>query len=112
MDFTLERSFLLEKVNHLTAKNTHLLSTINRAKVHILFRLPPYHPSLNPIELVWRDIKGELANNFSGLILDRKKDYWAKIFETFAIIEWKKCCEHTKKCKNSTGLRTILQRKK
>lgn len=30
-------------------------------KGHNILRLPPYHPDLNPIELVWADIKEYMA---------------------------------------------------
>ena len=35
------------------------------AKKHgiILLRLPPYHCELNPIKLIWAQIKGYLARN-------------------------------------------------
>ena len=30
---------------------------------HVCLRLPPYHPQLNPIELVWAEVKRLVAND-------------------------------------------------
>lgn len=57
---------------------------------HISLRLPPYHAHLNPIELIWAKLKGQVADeNTTFKICDVKtlanlallnidKDYWAK----------------------------------
>lgn len=57
---------------------------------HMCLRLPPYHPQLNPIELVWAKIKGQVAaENTSFKLCDIKelthaalsqidKDFWCK----------------------------------
>ncbi|GBP70621.1 hypothetical protein EVAR_98201_1 [Eumeta japonica] len=45
-----------------------------KKKVVEVLRLPPYHCELNPIELVWADIKGHVArNNTIFKIADVKK---------------------------------------
>lgn len=97
IDFKLTKSQLLEKVNTVNSEKTFIVDEIIRAKSHIPLRLPPYHPDLNPIELVWGDIKGEIARNCSGLSLDEKKICFEKMADNFTIDKWKKCCEHTKK---------------
>ena len=47
---------------------------IIRAKGRIPLCLPPYHPDLNPTDLVWGDITGDFAHNFSELSLDEKQN--------------------------------------
>jgi transposase len=36
---------------------TFLVDEIITASGHTVLRLPPYHPDLNPIELIWADVK-------------------------------------------------------
>jgi hypothetical protein len=58
--------------------NAHLMETVNRVRlkydkykvdeisqevVHTVLRLPPYHCELNPIELVWAQIKHHIKMN-------------------------------------------------
>lgn len=40
---------------------------------HVVLRLPPYHCNLNPIELLWANIKSDVANNNSSFKLDDMK---------------------------------------
>lgn len=57
---------------------------------HLLFFTPPYHPTLQPIELIWGIIKGEIARspakNATDLIervhegLERNEDEWVRVF--------------------------------
>lgn len=65
--------------------------------VHVSFsysRLPPYHPQLNPIELIWGIVKRRVA----ALNIDYKE---AKLLETvnkeFSAIteeDWRNSCRH------------------
>ncbi|CAG5058028.1 unnamed protein product [Parnassius apollo] len=45
--------------------------------------LPPYHPDLNPIELVWADIKNNVAQNHISSSLDEKKNILDQLFSEF-----------------------------
>lgn len=66
-------------------------------KGHSVLRLPPYHPDLNPIELIWTSLKQFVAQrnvNFSNQDTERFCD---EFFETFSDDEWKSRCEHVKK---------------
>ena len=57
------KSQLLEKVNSINYENTFTVNKIICAKGSIPFCLAYYYPDLNPIELVWGDIKGEFVHN-------------------------------------------------
>jgi transposase len=35
----------------------YIIDDIAKEKGHIILRLPPYHPDLNPIELVWDNLR-------------------------------------------------------
>ena len=64
---------------------------------HTSLRLPPYHPQLNPIELIWAEIKKTIALvNTTFKIKDvkmHKKDAIVNIEHEY----WKKCENHVKK---------------
>ena len=62
---------------------------------HLPLRLlSPYHPDLNPIELVW----GEMASqNIGSSSLEHKEQLLRKLFSKYSPEKWKKCCEHVRK---------------
>lgn len=39
----------------------HVIDEMFKKNNHDVLRLPPYHPDLNPIEMVWAAIKGHVA---------------------------------------------------
>ena len=40
---------------------TYLIDQILQSQGHLVLRLPPYHPELNPIEMMWSEIKRGVA---------------------------------------------------
>lgn len=72
----------------------YLVDDIIHNHGHIPLRLPPYHPDLNPIELVWGDIKGQVAQQSIGGNLKEKEELCRKLFHEYSAEKWKKCCEH------------------
>lgn len=64
---------------------------------HDVLRLPPYHPELNAIELIWADVKNWVAaNNVTFNISDVKQLAQLK-FENISAEDWRKKCENVKK---------------
>lgn len=61
-------------------------------------RLPPYHPDLSPIELVWGDIKGRVGQCVSDC-MDLKRKLAEQSFAEFSQEKWVKCCSHIKTIK-------------
>lgn len=75
---------------------TYEIDKIMSEKGHSVLRLPPYHPDLNPIELVWASLKQYVAEknvDFHFKTVDRLCD---EFFSSFSTEEWKKRCEHAK----------------
>lgn len=66
------------------------------ARGHSVLHLPPYHPDLNPIELVWGDLKGQLARESVGTSLREKEAHLRTLFSRYTPDKWKKVCEHVK----------------
>lgn len=64
---------------------------------HDVLRLPPYHPELNAIELIWADVKNWVAtNNVTFKIADVKQLAQHK-FENISAEDWRKKCDNVKK---------------
>ncbi|XP_055904959.1 uncharacterized protein LOC129940597 [Eupeodes corollae] len=47
--------------HHKTRYETYVVDDMAQAAGHEVLRLPPYHCELNPIELVWAQVKGFVA---------------------------------------------------
>ena len=48
---------------------------------HLALRFPPYHADLNPIELIWANLKGNsicICFYFSSLVFASNRRYWNK----------------------------------
>ena len=81
---------LLQLVKEQNKPKVFLIDKIIAQNGHTSLRLPPYHSHLNPIELVWAKVKGQVADlKTTFRISDVKvlttdalsqvdKDYWSK----------------------------------
>ena len=70
---------------------------IIKANGHQVLRLPPYHSHLNPIELVWAKVKGEVAAKNTSF---KMKDVEVLLNNALDCVDkeyWRKCCLHTLK---------------
>lgn len=67
---------------------------------HNVLRLPPYHPDLNPIELVWASLKQFVASRNVTFKLEAVKELCEEFFTSFSVNEWKSRCDHAKKCED------------
>ena len=57
------RNKLLQLTKTANHEKCYIVDEIVMKHGHLPLRLPPYHPDLNPIELVWGEIKGEVARH-------------------------------------------------
>ena len=74
--------------------NQSLLVCGEKEQEHEELSLPPYHADLNPIELVWGDIKGAVARDTSNESLNRKRELCVELFKTYNVEKWRNCCNH------------------
>ncbi|CAC5422960.1 unnamed protein product [Mytilus coruscus] len=98
-DTKLKKTGLLDLVNQHKPQKKYVIDELAKAHGHVVLRLPPYHCELNPIEMVWSDLKGFVAGkNSTCKIKDCKKlfeeaksnfsaERWAK-FETHVVREY------------------------
>nr|XP_037876289.1 uncharacterized protein LOC105841395 isoform X1 [Bombyx mori] len=71
-----------------------VLEIIKRNKPEPIYDLLPYHYDLNPIELIWRTMK----RNVASVNIDHKNDEISRLvieaFEVISVHEWKQHCQH------------------
>jgi len=65
-------------------------------KGHEVLRLPPYHCELNPIELIWGDLKGFVGRENSTFKGEDVKALIKKGFAQIDSVKWLHACEHVK----------------
>lgn len=67
---------------------------------HSVLRLPPYHPDLNPIELIWATVKNNVAQKNVSFKLEDVKVLAEYEFNQIGTEEWKKRCQHVVRLEN------------
>ena len=53
----------------------YICDTLAEEAGHTVLRLPPYHSELNPIELIWSQVKGRVAKSNTTYRLDDVKNF-------------------------------------
>lgn len=74
----------------------YILDKVLKENGHQCLRLPAYHAELNPIELIWAKLKGDIARRNLTFKL---RDVEQLVVEAFLSISegyWQSCCEHVK----------------
>lgn len=61
---------------------------------HVVLRLPPYHPELNPIEKIWANVKNWVAARNVTFKLEDVKTLAIQKFESITEVEWTAVCNH------------------
>jgi transposase len=64
---------------------------------HMVLRLPPYHPDLNPIELIWVDVKQWVGANNTTSRTNDVKHLCEQRFEETGEDKWISICGHVDK---------------
>lgn len=102
VDFTADstKAELFSLIKRTQSEKNYTLDEMLKAAGHIVLRLPPYHPDLNPIELVWADVKNDLASNYINSSLDDKITIITRLFSEFTPEKWQKCDDHVQKIEN------------
>ncbi|XP_054260031.1 uncharacterized protein LOC128995480 [Macrosteles quadrilineatus] len=75
----------------------YVLDETVQAQGHEILRLPPYHPDLNPIELVWADIKGYVAGRNTTFNFSDVQAITEEKIASMGPEDWFPKCQHVKK---------------
>ena len=95
-----EKSFkyeLLARIKTMSLKKVYAVDKLFTAAGHDVLRLPPYHSHLNPIELVWAQVKGQVADENTSFKLDDVKTLTHKALAAVDIEKWRKCAAHVER---------------
>lgn len=81
---------------HKQQYNKYIIDDMALKHNKVILRLPPYHCELNPIELIWAEIKNYVASkNKSFKFLDCKQLFHEAV-QTVTAEKWQKCIQHVK----------------
>lgn len=78
----------------------YLLDETVEKEGHTVLRLPPYHPDLNPIELIWADVKGFVASKNVSCNFSEVQKIAEEKMASMGQEDWIMKCEHVKKVEN------------
>lgn len=89
---------LFDLVQHHKREPVYLLQEIAKSRGdHELIFLPPYHCDLNPIELIWAQVKSYVARKNTTFKLADVEKLCRESLSLVTAENWKKACEHTQK---------------
>lgn len=90
----LKRELLAIVKEHRKRYEAYIVDEIAKTKNKTVLRLPPYHCELNPIELIWAQIKGDVASrNTTFKMVDLKNLFYSAV-QKITPEQWKKCVKH------------------
>ncbi|KAL4092454.1 hypothetical protein QTP88_026955 [Uroleucon formosanum] len=64
---------------------------------HDIIRLPPYHPDLNPIEMIWSQVKQYIAKQNHNGSIKKIAELCKQKMESMGNSEWRAVCANVKK---------------
>lgn len=82
---------------HKPSSISYVVDEMAKQQNKIVLRLPPYHCELNPIELIWAQVKGDVARNNTTFKLPDVEILFRNALDKVTDDNWKKAIEHTKK---------------
>lgn len=89
---------LLQLINsHKPSNISYVVDEMAKQQNKIVLRLPPYHCELNPIELIWAQVKGDVARNNRTFKLSDVKVLFHNALSKVTEQNWKNAIDHTKK---------------
>lgn len=79
---------------HKSAYNAYVIDEMAKSENRIILRLPPYHCELNPIELIWADVKNYVASRNTSFKFSDVKNLFNDAILTITPEKWNKCVQH------------------
>ncbi|CAF4800551.1 unnamed protein product [Pieris macdunnoughi] len=94
---------LLEAVKNHKSEPNYQIDEILKSHGHEVLRLPPYHCTLNLIELIWGIMKQKVAPKNVNRPASDIKSLTEEAFSQIGIDERRNSCEHVRKIENQFG---------
>ncbi|XP_054272538.1 uncharacterized protein LOC128992822 [Macrosteles quadrilineatus] len=76
---------------------------------HEVIRLPPYHCQYNSIELIWAQVKGEVAQNNTSFKIKDVRNLLENAMNHVTVKDWKKCVIHAENIQEEDFLKEGLR---
>uniref|UniRef100_V5GTA9 Tc1-like transposase DDE domain-containing protein n=2 Tax=Anoplophora glabripennis TaxID=217634 RepID=V5GTA9_ANOGL len=83
--------------------NLYITDEMAKKENKVVLRLPPYHCELNPIELIWAQVKNEVASKNKTYKLKDVRELLIEALNNVTNMNWKKCVEHVIKEEEKMG---------
>lgn len=101
-DPSMTKAELLQIAKMNKDKQSFIIDEIACEHGHRVLRLPPYYCELNPIELIWTQVKGYVRKRNSNLDQSIKQieQLTREAIATVTQTDWINCINHTKKIEN------------
>ena len=90
---------------------TYSVDAFLAAKGHHVLRLPPYHCELNPIELIWGELKQFIAASNHTFKQQDVRELINRGFQKITKESWRKACQHVLKIEEEWWKRDNIQAK-
>lgn len=82
---------------HKPRHKTYAIDKLLAEHGHSVLRLPPYHPDLNPIELIWSDLKNWVSSRNVTFKIEDVKNLCTEKFNLITKEDWEIRCKHVLK---------------
>lgn len=76
--------------------NKYVVDEMAKAQNKTVLRLPPYHCELNPIELIWADVKNFVADHNKTFKFADMKTIFNDAVNNITVDKWQRCINHVK----------------
>lgn len=93
-DGMLKRELLNIVKNHRQRYEACIIDELAKSQNKTVLRLPPYHCELNPIELIWAQVKGYVAANMKTFKMAELKILLNESLQNIDAEKWQKCIGH------------------
>ena len=92
------KAVLLEKIKMANIKKRFVIDEMASKNGHQVLRLPPYHCCLNPIEMVWHQLKANVRRqNVYSDSPEKVLDLIRRVCDKITPDDWSRYVEHVKK---------------
>lgn len=85
---------LLMVVKHIPVDNNYVVDKMAKDSGRKVVRLPPYHCELNPIELIWAQVKGHVARNNTTFNIKHVRNLFQDAIQNVSANDWKNAIQH------------------
>lgn len=100
---------LLRKVKASNPQKIYVIDNLANERGHEVIRLPPYHCQYNPIELIWAQVKGEVAANNNTFKIADVESLLHKAIDNVTQEDWVKCVRHAEELQNTDLQKAIIR---